>query len=253
LPAELSENVKPNELKDRYVEGLLDPVRLNQEIIEEAKIDLGSREYSGQYGQTPTADGGNIIKKSWFRYISEDEFKSLRKKEPIIFFADTAYTDKKENDPSGIIGTCKIGNNLYISNAKKVLYRFPALIKFLPKYVKTHGYNDESSLRIEPKANGISVIDQLRESTGLNVTQTKSPVDSKETRLNAASPSVECGRVILVEGDWNEEFVEEICGFPTKEHDEYVDILYYAVDYHLKNKKKQHTDEKINANELGLF
>jgi phage terminase large subunit-like protein len=34
-----------------------------------------------------------------------------------------------------------------------------------------------------------------------------------------------------VEGDWNEEFIDEVCGFPAKSHDEYVDILGYAINY----------------------
>jgi predicted phage terminase large subunit-like protein len=93
-------------------------------------------------------------------------------------------------------------------------------------------------LRIEPKANGISVIDQLKADTKLNVTKTPTPVDSKETRANAASPTVECGRVFLVVGVWNEEFTEEVCGFPAKAHDEYVDLLGYAIDYCLKRKGK---------------
>ena len=97
-----------------------------------------------------------------------------------------------------------------------------------------NGYNTESTIRIEPKANGLSVIDQLQETTHLNITKTPTPTEDKETRLNAASPSVECGRVILVTGQWNEEFIAEVCGFPNKTHDEYVDLLCYAVQYHLK-------------------
>jgi phage terminase large subunit-like protein len=44
-------------------------------------------------------------------------------------------------------------------------------------------------------------------------------------------------RLFLVAGAWNDEFVEEIAGFPAKAHDEYVDLLAYAIDYHLKGKK----------------
>jgi predicted phage terminase large subunit-like protein len=87
------------------------------------------------------------------------------------------------------------------------------------------------------------VVDQLQESTKLNITSTPAPTDSKETRLNAASPKVECGRVILVVGPWNEEFIEEVCGFPAKEHDEYVDLLYYAIDYHLNSESGLSAEE----------
>jgi predicted phage terminase large subunit-like protein len=237
LPAELSDKVSPSELRERYLDGLLDPIRLSREILNEQKIDLGSRGYSGQYEQNPVADGGNIIKREWFRYISSANFAGQCHRSPVVFFVDTAYTDKTENDPTGIIATCKIGNDLYITHARKWNLKFPDLIKALPAYVQANGYSAASSVRIEPKANGLSVIDQLKVDTKLNVTKTPTPTDSKETRLNAASPIVECGRVILVAGVWNDEFVGEVCGFPAKVHDEYVDLLGYAIDYHLKGLK----------------
>lgn len=237
LPAELSDNVQPAALRNNYVNGLLDPVRLSRDVLNEQKIDLGSRGYSGQYEQNPIEDGGNIIKKEWFQYIHRTDFERLHRNETIHFFADTAYTDKTENDPTGIIVTCKIGNDLYIIHARKWVLKFPDLIKALPPYVQANGYTQASTLRIEPKANGLSVIDQLKVDTKLNVTKTPTPKDSKETRANAASPLVECGRVYLVIGAWNEDFTDEVCGFPAKVHDEYVDLLGYAIDYHLKGNK----------------
>lgn len=193
------------------------------------------RTFAALYQQRPTINSGNIIKRDWFGHVSVAEFKRMHHGEPVVFFLDTAYTSKTENDPTGIIATCKIGGEMYILHGEKVLLKFPDLIRFIPEYVRAHGYSNGSSIRIEPKANGISVVDQLKEQTGLNVVKTPSPTDDKETRLNVASPSVESGRVILVDGTWNEAFIDEVCGFPAKRHDEYVDILGYAVSYHLSN------------------
>ena len=235
LPAEDCEDVKPAELRKNYIDGLLDPKRLNRTVLQEAMVDLGSRGYAGQYMQTPSAAGGNIIKESWFRKISYSDFRALRFKEPIHFFLDTAYDEKKkktDNDPSGIIAACKIKNNIYITHAKKVWKSFPDLLRFLPEYMYANDYDSSlSTLRVEPKANGKSVVQQLEDSTSLNVTYTPTPTDAKDVRLHAIAPKVECGRVFLVEGEWNEEFIDEVCGFPTKVHDEYVDLLGYAVNY----------------------
>ena len=193
------------------------------------------RTFAALYQQRPSIAGGNIIKREWFKHVKVSDFKRIYDGEPIVFFLDTAYTDKTNNDPSGIIATCKIGGDLYITHAHKVHMKFPDLLRFIPQYVEAHGYSRRSTVRIEPKANGISVIDQLKETSGLNVVNTPSPKDSKETRLYAASPTVESGRVILVDGAWNEAFEDEICGFPAKPHDEYVDILGYAIDYHISS------------------
>lgn len=207
---------------------------------------LSERTFTSLYQQRPTIEGGNIIKSDWFGHISFQEFNELRSKEPIVFFLDTAFTDSNKNDPSGIIATCRIGSKIYIIHGQKVLYKFPDLIRWIPKYAYQNGYNESSIIRIEPKANGISVVDQLRESTHLNVSRTPSPDESKETRLNAASPTVEGGRVVLVDGNWNDEFVFEVCGFPTRAHDEYVDLLCYAIDFHLNGSSS-------NVNLSGMF
>lgn len=235
LPAELSDQVKPAELKDKYVNGLLDPVRLDTEVLAEARVDLGSRAYAGQYEQTPASASGNIVQREWFQHISRAQFEAMRGGAVMHFFLDTAYNEKKQktdNDPSGIIAACKIGQQLFIYHAQKVWKQFPDLLAFLPEYCRAWGYtNKRSTLRVEPKANGISVVQQLRRETDLNVTETPTPKDSKEMRLATCSPKVECGRVVLVDGDWVEDFVDEVAGFPTKTHDEYVDILCYAIDY----------------------
>lgn len=191
------------------------------------------RTFAALYQQRPTIDGGNIVKDEWFGRISIYDFEKIHKREPIVFFIDTAFTERTTNDPSGIIATCRIGGYLYITHAEKVYMKFPDLIRFIPEYTSEHGYTNYSSIRIEPKANGISIIDQLRTTTGLNVMRTPSPRESKETRLNSISPTVESRRVILVEGAWNNAFLTEVCGFPSAPHDEYVDVLCYAVDFHL--------------------
>ena len=234
LPAEDSDSVKPVSLRERYIDGYLDPNRLNRVVLDEAKTDLGSRGYAGQYEQSPSSEGGNIIKEDWFRTISMSDFMSMRFREPMHFFLDTAYDEKKkksDNDPSGIIAACQIRNNVYIFDAQKVYKTMPDLLRFLPDYLYAHDYSSESTLRIEPKANGVSVVHMLETISSLNVTKTPSPTDSKEVRLHAISPRIECGRVYIVEGSWNESFVDEVCGFPAKTHDEYVDILGYAINY----------------------
>ncbi len=233
-----------------------DPRQVGEALWEErhslerllAAKSRSAKVFSALYQQSPTIEGGNIIRESWFRYISAEDFKRKRHgKEleyPIVFFIDTAFTEKTSNDPTGIIGVCSIDSDLYVICAEKVNMKFPDLVRHIPEYVRDNGYNRFSSIRIEPKANGLSVIDQLAELTDLNVVSTPSPSEGKETRLNAASPFVESGRVCIVKGLWNEEFISEVCGFPAMPHDEYVDLLCYAIDY-CHDDAVDMTDEEI--------
>lgn len=93
LPAELSDNVQPAELKQRYINGLLDPVRLDADVLAEARVDLGSRGYAGQYEQRPSSADGNIIHKEWFGHISRAQFELMRGGATMHFFLDTAYSE----------------------------------------------------------------------------------------------------------------------------------------------------------------
>lgn len=246
LPAELSDAVNPPELSEKYIDGLLDPVRLDREVLDEAKIDLGSSGYSKQYGQKPTPDEGGIIKKVWLsRKISRTEFNSIKGNNPIIFFADTAYTADKTNDPTGIIATCKIGNYVYISKGEKWWLEFPDLIKKIKDFSISNGYSSTSTIRIEPKASGKSASQQIKRDTGMNVVDIDSLMvqESKIQRLTTVSAKIEAGFVILVDDNWNDEFIDEVCGFPAKPHDEYVDLISYAIDYHLNKKDVKNTIE----------
>lgn len=194
------------------------------------------REFSALYQQRPVVEGGNIVKRGWFGKISQPDFKALRFEEPIHFYLDTAYEERKvykngkDNDPSGIIAACRIGTLIYILNATKIYKEMPDLLRFLPEYIRAQGGNSESKLHVEPKANGKSVVQMLKATSTLNVKETPPPDDSKETRFRVVSPRIECGRVVLVEGSWNDDFLDEVCGFPALEHDEYVDILGYCVN-----------------------
>lgn len=190
------------------------------------------REFSALYQQHPVIEGGNIVKRDWFQRIPLADFLALRFHEPMHFYLDTAYEKKKStgNDPSGILAACRIGHNIYVCHAQKVWKEMPDLLRFLPEYMAAHEGSKESKLHVEPKANGKSVVQMLKATSTLNIKETPTPDDSKETRLKVVSPRIECGRVFLVEGSWIEEFLNELCGFPAMEHDEFVDILGYAIN-----------------------
>lgn len=220
-------------LSHRHIGEALWEERHSLSRLLEAKANA-PREFNALYQQHPTIEGGNIVKLDWFNFISQSEFKAIRFKEPIHFYLDTAYNKRKEsvdNDPSGILGACRIGQNIYIVNAQKVWKEMPDLLRFIPQYMSYNGGDaKESILHVEPKANGESVIQMLQEFTSMNVKKTQTPTDSKEARFKAVSPRIECGRVFIVEGDWNADFLDELCAFPSAPHDEFVDIIGYAIN-----------------------
>lgn len=225
LPATISNNVSPQEYKEKYIDGLLDPIRLSREVLKEMKIDLGSVGYAAQMDEEPVPPGGILLKEDWFKIVDRPIPRgSIRK-----FQLDTAYTKDQTNDPTAIVHYYKEDNDLYITGAESNWFEFPELIKWLPPYVRNNGYTGESMIRIEPKASGKSTVQQLQAETDLNITESDAPDKDKITRVNTVSPKIEAGRVKLHRGGWNEAFIKQVTSFPKGQHDDELDCLIEIV------------------------
>src|SRR5690606_3737044 len=137
-------------------------------------------------------------------------------------------TEKQSGDATAILTGFEHENNLYVLNVIAVRKEFFELCKFIPLHVRSHGYNQHSQIKIEPKSSGKSVISQLRNVTDLNVSELPPPTDDKVTRASAAQPTVEGKRVILVDGPWVEDFLNEVCMFPNATNDDRTDVFLHA-------------------------
>jgi hypothetical protein len=129
LPAELSDNVLPIELKKFYVDGLLFPQRLSKSVLEGFKTGLGSYGYSGQYSQLPSPSEGGIFKGQWFNIIKQLPTGLLMDNLKWDYYLDTAYTNKQENDATAMLACAFHNNELYIRDVRAVRMEFPELIK----------------------------------------------------------------------------------------------------------------------------
>lgn len=230
LPATESALINPPEYKKYYMDGLLDPVRLSFKTLQGFRKTLGERGYSGQYDQSPAPLAGGILKKDWFDVINPLFIRRDSELQPIHFYIDGAYTEKTENDPTGIMACFYQDNYLYIVDFTEVWLDFPSLIKFIIEYVGRFQYSDRSRIVIEPKASGLSVVQQLRNISRLNVVEGVAPKDDKITRANSIAPTCEGRRVRLIDGTYVTDFLEKISTFPNASHDEAVDLLVMAVN-----------------------
>lgn len=255
LPAEESDKISPPELRDRYIDGLLDPVRMSREILDQKKTELGTYGYQSQFMQEPTPPEGGIIKRNWFRVMPSNQF--LRETSIFNFFIDTAYEEKKNirkdgeatNDPTGLLCTVEQRGVIYLWDYREMYLEITELTPFIEKWARSMFYDDRSLVMIEPKASGKSTVQTLRTYTKLNVTEITGGKDSKETELTNAAPAIQSGRFCLIEGPWNQLFLDRVCGFPRAAHDEAVDLLCYAKKFYLGGNAEASDEayEKANA------
>ncbi len=173
--------------------------------------------FSGQYMQRPTPKSGGIVKKSWVKRYEVAPAEYVR----IIQSLDTAYKASKLNDPSVITTWLEtdLGRYYLID-----VFRFRAEYPELKRHVKSkYAEFNPSAVLIEDKSSGQSLIQELREETGIEVIPIM-PCGDKETRMSTASSVYEAGLVYHPESaPWLPAFESELFTFPLSSHDDQVD------------------------------
>tara|TARA_R110000772_G_scaffold51984_4_gene119348 strand:+ start:683 stop:2389 length:1707 start_codon:yes stop_codon:yes gene_type:complete len=212
-----------------------------KEVLEideqEIKASNGSRYWNALYMQDPQPDAGGIIKKKWFQ-IWEDE-------EPppcdfIIQTYDTAFSTKSTADNSviqtwGIFSSMETdpttgrehaeGNLILLSNMYG-RYEYPELRRLAQDMYQD--YKPDVCI-VEKKASGQSLIQDMRRSK-LPVLEYM-PDRDKVSRVYAASPFLEAGKVWIPDTEWSQALFDESIQFPNAAHDDMVDCMTMAIIY----------------------
>lgn len=134
LPAKIGGDgdVYPPKLADKYINGFLDPIRLDDEVLDAARIQLGSYGYAGQMDQNPTPKGGGIWQQ-WFVPVADKDMPSPEQMTGYGTDWDTAYTDNKQNAGSAGVVSGRIGNIMYIDRFACFHQEFPQLVNTVMK------------------------------------------------------------------------------------------------------------------------
>lgn len=188
LPAELLDGPIPETLAQFYVNGLLDPVRLGPAALEEAKIDLGSAGYAGQFAQRPAPAGG-LIWQRWFVEVPDENFPDKRHMTQYGTDWDLAYTKDDVNAASAYISAGKIGHKIYLDDFSWAWLEFPPLIKYMKTKTAPH--------YIEAKASGKSAKQTLVENGVIAIEVPVQGGSDKEARARMATPVAEAGMVYI--------------------------------------------------------
>ncbi|NCX93173.1 MAG: hypothetical protein EBX40_00640 [Gammaproteobacteria bacterium] len=186
LPAEVKDGVKPKELAQYYVDGLLDPVRLSRSVLADMKIDMGARVYAGQMSQRPAPATG-LIWQRWFKVVPDAEFPAPKLMQHYGTDWDLAYTENKENAASAYITAGKVGKNIYIDDFGYEWLEFPQLIKWMKSKPGPH--------YIEAKASGKSAKQVLVNEGVIAIEVEIKGGSDKTARANMATPIAEAGFV----------------------------------------------------------
>ena len=219
----------PALINTEHGEDALWPMKHNLEELRELRR-IDPFVFATQYMQQPYPDGGGHVKKNWFMFCD-----NVPGAIAYDLWIDGAYTVDKANDPTGfmVAGFDVTTNRLYIRYAASKWLTTPDVLKEIDAIIKEHG-NQATMIRIEPKASGYSFIQLIETERTYNVSRITGRLvqDGKMARVKYAAPKVESSRVWLMRGNWNDEFITQLTAFPNYAHDEYPDLLGYAVKHY---------------------
>lgn len=248
----------PEEAGNVYKDGYLFKERFGDDFINKQKRK-GTIFFQTQYMQNPLPTDGLLFKRDWFPKISLEEYLKLERTYNLkrTFVTDTAYTDKSHNDPTAIAAYSSHEGICYLINYKTEHVDSANLSTFIEEYVNRNGYDKRKSMvTIEPKGSGMVVISLLKKLTNLNVIPYKYPPSakvninmSKQIRAEAIVAMVEANKLIIVEGSWNEAYLQQMVTFPLAKHDEAVDISVMAIlrSHYIDSRYKKFSLKRTNT------
>ena len=231
LPMELTPDAT-SEYVPYYENNLLWEARFPVQVL--AQYSRNKFTYSSQYLQNPIPQEGDLIKRWWFEYKDYSPEELLQVKWEM--FIDSAYTANPKQDETGAIICGKHGNLLLIKKVFIWYKEFPELVRAIQRVYNQFGIR---IIRIEPKASGLSIMQQLKHE-GFNITKTPAPRDDKATRVTSITPVLESQRVILLKNSGAELMLQQTSAFPNSNKDGLVDCLYYAADHFLNKSKTKY-------------
>ena len=224
LPGELSNDVKPIELRNNYIDGLLDAKRLTHKDLIELKLNLGSYGYAGQIMQTPSPLDGGIWQQTIIPINDKDLDELIPKLKHLGTDWDLAYTEKQTNSASAFVTAGLLENKMYIDNIGFDWLEFPKLIPFMKAQKAPH--------YIEAKASGKSAKQTLT-NQGIPAIEVNIEGGDKIARATLATPYAEAGMVYcrrsILEKLYNDD-KQGILVFPNGKGDDLQDALVQSIN-----------------------
>lgn len=219
------------------------------ESLQKIKSEMGNLEFETQFQQNPSIEGGNIIQRDWLGYETLEAIQS-RKFEAIYLSCDTAFKDRKHNDPSALLVFGTLKGKAYLVDRKVERLIYPHLKDVIKRLAEKH---KPQAILIEDKASGQSVIQEFQTSFRQYNPIPIKPQGDKLQRLSSASPFIEAGNLILPSNaEWLIDFENELLGFPNTKHDDQVDALSQFINWMLGKERMRKAGFLTSAFSLAV-
>lgn len=233
LPGELTESVSPPELASRYVDGLLDPIRLSRAVLNDLQAILGPYGYAAQILQHPVPLGGGTFKVEKF-VIMEEPPRNLRK----VRGWDKAGTQDDGDYTAGVLMGEDDDGFYWVVDVQRD--RLDAhLREGLIKQTAQLDGSVEVVLEQEPGSGGKESAQMTVKNLAGWKVEAKPSSGTKEARAYPYASQVNAGNVRVLNRPWTRDYIEELRYFPNGRNDDQVDASSIAFNKLVLGKKRR--------------
>jgi len=221
------------------------PEHQGEEALKELEEDLVSPYIiSGQLQQRPTPKEGGMFKRKKFKIISVQDFerlKLLQQVEKTVRYWDKAGTEDGGCNTAGVLMHKTKGGRYIISDSVKGQWSYSKRENRIKRVsiMDNDLYNKYTVwIEQEPGSAGLESADRTVKNLS-GITCKKDKVSgSKIQRAQPYEAQVDIENIYLVEGDWNESFLEEHEVFPKGDFKDQVDSAAGAFSKLANNKRR---------------
>ena len=208
--------------------------------LESIKQTMGSPLFTCMYQGRPEALGGDIFQRSWFRFVRLAVGNSARgeKEFAILFpdgrhlpiehllvyqFWDLAISEKSTADYTACVTLALDPEDmqLYVLDVLRGHWSFAETQRQIARQAE---FWQAQTIGIESIAYQAAAVQEARRNLLYPISEVRVDRD-KVTRARLPAALAENGKILVVQTHWTEEFLDEVCEFPSSKHDDMVDAF----------------------------
>lgn len=210
----------PSEIDPREPGQPLWPSKYPLEELNRRRVSMGSYDWAALYQQAPAPPGGGLFKREWFEIV--DAVPAAARSNCCRAW-DKAGSDASDSDYTCGVRMSECGGIFYVEDVVRAQLSAGARNGLIKQTAMLDGPSVRIRFEQEPGSGGKESAEiSIRELAGFDV-RAKPSTGDKVTRARPLIAQCEARNVKLVAGDWNGEYLDELCLFPYGTHDDQVD------------------------------
>ena len=231
LPALLSENIQPSDLKKYYIDDLLDRERLSKDILEQKRIEMGDYAFAMQYLQQIVPKAGSFFDVSKLLIINSlDEKEVIRK----VRYWDKAGTHLGGAYTVGVKMALLKNKTYVILDVVRGQWEAGEREKIIRQVAELDGREVSIIVEQEPGSGGKESAEAtIRNLAGFRCYADR-PTGDKILRADTFAVQLNAGNVAMLRAEWNSEYKRELEFFPYGKYKDQVDASSGAFNILLK-------------------